>query len=497
MSTLKFLALVSCSFPILGFSQGAAAYPDIDSIKVRPSYFRLGIETVDLPGKEPMGMVGGSYMLQLAPDIYVGPAAYGALTGKRGGFFTGGGEMAWRKPLLGNLQLEVGLYAGGGGGGTAMVGGGLMLRPHVDLSWKFNKFRAGISASQVRFPNGHIDSNQFGITFSFDDEFVYAASESIGQHVNINRRGGVGFDRITIAAGNYRPNSGVTDLAGKTYDNNIGYMGFRMERQLSQNVFWGIESGAAIKGGVDGYAELLGVLGAEIPLITERFKLGSRLALGMGGGGKLSVGGGALAKAGLYAKAQLSEDIYVALEGGLVHAPNGDFKARYGTVQLGMDLDYPSFQTSQRMIRSTEWSASAERYLGAARYNRSRRSLDTIGLKIDRGISDHSYFSAQAHSAYAGEAGGFSVGLVGFGLRTLKTHSGLSAGAEMLVGAAGGGGVNTLGGAVVQQMTYASLDLNKAASVKLGLGRIRSLKGGLNSTVLDLSLSFPFGMPGK
>lgn len=495
MPLLKFFGYVF--FFILGFAVDVAANPDIDSIKVRSSYFRLGVETVDLPGKEPMGMVGGSYMLQLAPEIYVGPAAYGALTGKRGGFFTGGGELAWRKPLLANLVLETGLYVGGGGGGTAPVGGGLMLRPHVDLSWKFNKFSAGISASQVRFLNGHIDSNQFGITFSFDDEFVYTAPESIGKHVDTNRRGGVGFDRITVAVGSYRPNSGVTDLAGKTYGNDIGYMGFRMERQLSQNVFWGIESGAATKGGADGYAELLGVLGAETPLVTDRFKLGSRLALGMGGGGKLSVGGGGLAKAGLYAKAQLSEDIYVVLEGGLVHAPNGDFKARYGTVQLGMDLDYPPFQTSQRTIRGTEWSASAEHYLGAARYNGSRRNLDTIGLKIDRAINDHSYFSAQAHSAYAGQAGGFSVGLVGFGLRTLKTHSGLSAGAEMLAGAAGGGGVSTQGGAVAQLMTYVSLDLSKAASVKLGAGRVRSIKGGLNSTVLDLSLSFPFGMPGK
>ncbi|MBI3286030.1 MAG: hypothetical protein HYZ65_14440 [Burkholderiales bacterium] len=467
-------------------------------MKTRTSYFRIGIESIDLPGKEPMSMVGGSYLLQVAPEIYAGPAAYGALTGKRGGFFTGGGELAWRKPLLTNLVLETGMYVGGGGGGTALVGGGLMLRPHVDLNWKFaNKLSAGVSASQVRFPNGHIKSNQLGLTLAFDDEFVYAAPQAIGRLVNTNRRGGVGFDRITLVAGSYRPDSGVRDLAGNTYANTIGYTGFRMEQQLDRHWFWGIESGAATKGGADGYAEILGVLGAEYPVASERLKLGARLALGMGGGGKLSVGGGALAKAGLYAKAQLSEDIYVALEGGLVQAPNGGFKARYGTVQLGMDLDYPSFQTAQRTIRGTEWSASAQHYLGAARYNGSRRSLDTMGLKIDRAISGPAYFSAQAHSAYAGEAGGFSVGLIGLGLRSARTSSGLSAGLEVLAGAAGGGGVSTQGGAVAQLMPYASLDLNQAASVKLGLGRVRSIKGALNSTVLDMSLSFPFGVPGK
>lgn len=506
MLSPKSIAFALLFSPILVFAEGdkPSITPGPTSlngdVKSRPTYFRLGIESVDLPNKEAMGTVGGSYLMQVAPDIYAGPAAYGALTGKRGGFFTGGAELAWRKPLYSRLMLETGLYVGGGGGGTAMVGGGLMLRPHIDLSWKFNQISAGVSASQIRFPNGHINSNQLGITFSIDNEFVYSAPGEIGKLVTTNRRGGIGFDRIAVATGVYRPKSGVTDLAGNAYAGSIGYAGFRMDQLISDYLFWGIESGAAVKGGADGYAEILGVIGAEYPIINDRIKLGSRLALGMGGGGKLAVGGGLLAKAGLYAKTQITNDAYVALEGGVVHAPNGGFRSNYGTVQLGIDLDSAPFKQSlqfPRVIRGTEWSASAEHYLKANRYNGSNPSLNTMGLKIDRTINDSTYFSAQAHTAYAGNAGGFSVGLVGLGLRAPKTSSGLSAGVEVLAGAAGGGGVSTKGGAVMQVMTYASLDINSAMNVKLGLGQVRSIKGELNSTLLDLSLSFPFGVPGR
>jgi len=497
MQLSKFVALAVCLMPPFALADDDRNLPLTNILKSRPTYSRLGFETLTLPGNESMGMVGGNYLFQVVPDIYAGPAAYGALTGHRGGFFTGGGEIVWRKPIVSNLFAETGLYVGGGGGGSAAVGGGLMLRPYVGLSWKLNQIGVGVSASQVRFPSGHIKSNQLGVTVSIDDNFIYTAPSAIGSLVSTERRGGVGFDRVALTGGVYRPKSGVQDLTGHAYLGSIGYAGFRMDQRLTENLFWGIESGAATRGGADGYAEILGTAGFEYPMINDRLTLGARLALGMGGGGRVSVGGGALAKAGVFAKVQLSKATYVSLEGGMVDAPNGGFKARYGTVQLGMDLDYAPFQSSQRRVQGSEWSLSTEHYLAAARYKEPRHSLDAFGLKIDRAISDRAYFSAQAHSAYSGNAGGYSVGLVGLGFSTPKTSQGISGAAELLAGAAGGGGVSTQGGAVMQLMTYARLDLSNAMRAKIGLGRIRSVHGELNSTIAELSLGVPFGVPGK
>lgn len=497
MSLSRFIAFAVCLVPPFALADSDGNTPLSDILKSRPTYTRLGFEKLTLPGNESMGMVGGNYLFQVAPEIYAGPAAYGALTGNRGGFFTGGGELVWRKPIFSQFYTETGVYVGGGGGGSAAVGGGLMLRPYVGLSWKANQVGVGISASQVRFPNGHIKSNQFGVTVSLDDKFIYSAPSAIGSLVSTDGRGGVGFDRVAVITGVYRPKSGVTDLTGHAYPGSIGYAGFRMDQHISENLFWGIESGAAIRGGSDGYAEILGTLGLEYPLIKDRVTFGSRLALGMGGGGRVSVGGGALAKAGVYTKVQLSKATYAAIEGGVVSAPNGGFRARYANVQLGMDLDYAPFESSKRRVQGTEWSLSTEHYIAAARNNGARQNLDALGMKIDHAIGDNAYFSAQAHSAYKGNAGGYSVGLVGLGLSTPKTSQGISGAAELLVGAAGGGGVSTQGGAVMQLMSYARLDLNNSMRAKLGLGRIRSRQGELNSTIVDLSLGIPFGVPGR
>lgn len=114
----------------------AFAQPTADEpLETTPVRMRLNLERTELPGKEGMGLVGTSYLLEVVPGVWVGPAAYGAITGSRGGMFTVGAEAGWQRPLVGPLAIELGFYAGGGGGGNAPVGGGLMLRPHVDLLW--------------------------------------------------------------------------------------------------------------------------------------------------------------------------------------------------------------------------------------------------------------------------------------------------------------------------------------------------------------------------
>jgi hypothetical protein len=71
-------------------------------------------------------------------------------------------------------------------------------------------------------------------------------------------------------------------------------------------------------------------------------------------------------------------------------------------------------------------------------------------------------------------------------------------GADALIGAAGGGGVETHGGAIVKPNVYVGADLGPSTSVRLGAGRIRSLQtGGLDSGTLDLTFAFTFGVPSR
>ena len=493
-SFAKVFCVMSSLLSILGYAGHAAgAEENIDGIILKPSSIRLGVERIKLPGNEPMGMLGTSFLIQITPNLYLGPAAYGAVSGHRGGFFTGGGELAWRQKLLSKMELETGVYVGGGGGGTSLVGGGLMVRPHLDLLWNFGGYRAGISASNVRFPNGAINSSQLGLVWAADSDFTYASPELIGQRIDAKGRTGVGFDRVLVTLGSYHPRSGSTNLNGVPNTNSIGYAGFRMEQFLSPTYYWGIEAAGAGTGGAAGYAEYLATAGAETPMWDNKLTLGARLALGMGGGGSISVGGGQLAKVGAYATANLGRDTHLTLEGGYAHAPNGTFRATYGQVIFGWDLDHPDVSEGQATVVRNEWVMGSERYSAAARRDGSKQSLDAINLKLNRYLTPNLYLTGQAHSAYDGNAGGYSVGLVGVGFRIKKFTWPVSVGAELLAGAAGGGGVDTSGGAIVQPMAYLGLDLTKSVGLRLSAGRVKSLKGDLNSNVLDLSASFSFG----
>ena len=89
------------------------------------------------------------------------------------------------------------------------------------------------------------------------------------------------------------------------------------------------------------------------------------------------------------------------------------------------------------------------------------------------------------------------MGLVGLGANSDVFAGGWSAGLELLGGAAGGGGVNTQGGAVVQGVAYLARDLPGDTRLKLGVGRVKSLKGELASPLVDLSLNIPFSVPAK
>jgi hypothetical protein len=213
----------------------------------------------------------------------------------------------------------------------------------------------------------------------------------------------------------------------------------------------------------------------------------------MGGGGTVQVGGGALVKLGAYTTLSLGPSAHLSLEGGYADAPEGNFRAAYGSVNFGWDLDHPYASGSRATIDGYEWVVGSERYFAAARKDGSKRDLDAVTIKINRYLTDSLYLTAQAHSAYSGNAGGYSVGMVGAGYHTPKFAYGLSAGAELLVGAAGGGAVDTSGGAVAQPMIYLDKDLTDAVGLRLSVGRIKSLYGALNSNIVDMSVNFAFG----
>jgi hypothetical protein len=441
-----------------------------------------------------MGLVGLSYLVQVHEGLCLGPAVYGAASGQRGGFFTIGAEAALCTRVYGPLNVVAGLYAGGGGGAAAPVGGGLMLRPHVDLLWDFGPLRAGVSWSKVYFPNGDIDSDQVGLIVDLPMSFGYGQAGRGSPASWSGRRGGMGFDRILAVVGMYAPRGDTPGISGSPLPSHIGYVGARAEAQLGPALYLGLEANGAASGGVDGYAEILGTLGAELPLGDSGFRLGGRLAFGMGGGGDVPTGGGLLGKAAVDLSVPLTRDLSLGLEAGWASAPQGDFSAPFASLALRWALD-PLPGVAPVPVRQ-EWSAGVEMYTDAARKDGSSQSMQNLSFKYTRFVGETLYLTGQVQSAYQGNAGAYTAGLFGVGGQW-RFEPGLLAAAEMLAGAAGGGGVDTGGGAIVKPMGYIGAQLTKPLSLRLGAGWIKAVNGELSSPVVDLTLTFAFDVAGR
>jgi hypothetical protein len=132
------------------------------------------------------------------------------------------------------------------------------------------------------------------------------------------------------------------------------------------------------------------------------------------------------------------------------------------------------------------------KYYAAAK-NGAKRYIDLVAMKINSYLDNFFYLTGQGQSAYNGQSGSYSVGMLGIGYRSSKFVDMLTVGAEILAGAAGGSSLNTEGGLAVQPMAYLGMKLTKAIGLKLGVGRIISVKGALNATVLDFAFCFEYG----
>ena len=475
---------------------GPSPGADAGAVRTLDARIRLGGEYIHLPERERIGLLGMTELLNVGGDWWVGPGVYGSVSGVHGGFFVPGFEGAWSHAFNDWLAVDAGLFAGGGGGGAAPVGGGLMLRPHLDIVFRTRGFYAGPTFSKVWFPNGQIHSNQIGWMINVDSSFRYRPADFTGAATDGSATG-LGFDHVDAMVTFAKPHASTT-TAGAPLTGRIGLVGLRAERVVDGPLWAGIETAGAASGGVAGYAEVLATAGLRWP-VADRLSLGVRASAGLGGGGGIDTRGGFIVKGAVGATLRLTDTLGIGAEVGVVDAPRlAHYKSATAAVSLNWALDVPQsemdnwFSTNPGTPTRMEFGSAVERYRAARKDGRTE-ALDAVALQINRFVAPNLYLTGQLHSAFAGGAGAYSVGLFGVGGQ-LPVTSRIRLGAEALAGAAGGGGVDTQGGAIVQGRAYADVALTDALSLRVGVGRIKSVHGGLGAPVVDAGLVFRFGV---
>src|SRR5204862_2015568 len=278
---------------------------------------------------------------------------------------------------------------------------------------------------------GDIRSSQVGVLLSWERPFRFFDADASGQSQPGNGPTGLGVQQLAGTGTVYRLRGSDT--------RRIGLVGGRAEWQPNAaGVFPGIEAAAAASGGAAGYMEILGDIGWRWPPSpSSPVALEARAALGLGGGGAVPTEGGPIGKWTVGASTNLGAGWRAGLDVGEVHGLGSPLRGRLAQLWVAMPLGPgPDAGT----ITRSEWSAVLQHHPHVRRNDGTSAALDTVGLKLDRYVGEYTYLSAQAHSAYAGGAGAYSIGLIGAGVASAPGDV-VRVGAELLLGAAGGGGV--------------------------------------------------------
>jgi hypothetical protein len=478
-----------------------------NDLKIRKGFSRLSYDNLSLPNSEKMGLLGSSYLLNF-DDSYAGLGVYSAVDGQRGGFFTGGVELGHQIKLGSGFSLDGGIFIGGGGGGSAPQGGGLMLRPHIALTKKVVGVNLGLGISKVNFPNGDIDSNQLGLQLDMPFGFVYKDfdGQKIGNNdvlalsANTDLRVGWQDHYMAPTYQHYALDSDVKNTSGLVMANNMDLVGFEYGTKIDDSYYYLETAGAGSKG-TDGFAELLGGLGYS-KTFGRNFGFNVKTALGAAGGGGVDTGGGLIHKESVGVHIFGLGDMTLSAEMGRVGAFNGGFKA--DTFKLGLQYPFKLLSAGRNVRKSSNydytgsglWSVRTahQTYVGSdtLRKNSDKTSVQLLGVKLDRYLDNDTYLTGQALAAYKGEAGGYAVGLIGIGQEVSVTKK-LGLFAEFGIGVAGGGGIDTGDGIIVQPSIGFNYKLGSGLSLQSSAGKMQSVNNGGDTGVIEFGLQYQFG----
>lgn len=488
---------------------------DLPLLDFRSGRYRISFDTLTLPGDEKMSLVGANYILLLNKNIYAGLACYGSVTGRRGGFFTGGVESGLYFPVAKAWSLYAGFFAGGGGGGGAPQGGGLMLRPHLDLLYGYGGYRLGLGINHVSFPNGDINSTQLGFVLEKDFDALFSVPPDQSDNVKdiktwLARGYGFAYKErsFSVEVLAYKPFSGTRDTQGRIQDGSMGVVGVELQQFTKDDYYLSLATHGAMNGDVDGFAQVIAGVGKRY-MLSGGHAITVGLKFGAAGGGGVDTGGGFVAGLEAGWSLPLSQSLQLVIKPGLLTAPNGDFSAytlgvatSYQYRGIGLVKDGKGSGNLKKIsVRKWRWRLANQSYLPYGDTKRKgggedERRIDLIGLMTDVMLSEHTYLTYKALGAYNGGAGGYAVGLIGIGRRyPLTGDERLTLEGELAVGAGGGGGLETGQGFIIQPMVALGYKITRGLAAEFGLGLLEAPTGSFNAGVVHIALSHSFATP--
>jgi hypothetical protein len=452
-----------------------------------PLDFRLSLDSLTRDQSQLEGTVGLSLLYRFDNGFYAGGSVYSGAFGNAGGFFAGGYEVGKRFMLSDRLQLDTEIFVGGGGGASQVSGDGLMLRPSISLAYQLDSFDLMAGVAWIDISGSDISTPAF--TLGLQKHFGAQGEQGYS---------GRGTDDLEFGAikALYKTVSpdGNTKTSGQSLSD-IQLVGAELEMQGNSSLSLFMQASGVVAGDAEGYAEW--ILGLRHYRALGSARLFADLGAGIGGGGAIDTGGGFIAGANIGIAVPVGTS--VSLEAGIGYnaAPGGDYSGFSPSIKIAKLFGANPHESSEPRSTSNWRAATGITYIAD---NDDLRKPETEGagapglmnVQFDYLAYPQVYLTGQAYTAFTGEAGGYQMGLLGIGYQ-LPFAENMAVSGEFLLGAGGGAGIATGGGALAGAKLELAIPVTEVISFSFGAGWLGAMKGdGMNGATVHAGLEFRF-----
>ena len=501
---IKLSTLTAC-LALSGFISTAALADDRSEVEGMPTQFRITYDQVNMPGgASTMGLLGIHSLISTPSGLYGGLVGYGGVQGSQGGLLGLGLETGWEYEIFNKIIFDAGISAAGVGGDASSVGGGLLMNYHTGLMYDFGYFKLGPHYSYITAPSGGIRSTRIGLTAETTSFFSYINPDKYGQVLSLPSSW-ITHNYFALYTQDTLQRSGTKDVDGNVQDGSFQSAGFELGHYVTDNAYISLKTAGAYSGIPSGYMEVLGGAGYRLPLFSH-FSATGAMYIGAGGGGKVDTGGGLLLQPTAGLQWNMTNDWGLWGEGGYVYSPKGQLRAPTATLKLyrafdGTNKDHGDGPLTNYTINKWRVRVMNQTYVDPKRTSGASGNINLANVTFDQFLSPMFYLTGQASSAYAGRGqttGGPATGLVGVGAQTDTYLNHWALFGEGLIGASGGGGYDTGGGAVAEPVVGINYAFNSKVALQGSYGRMFALKKHqTDNSVYNAGLVFSFGAPGS
>ncbi|REH47565.1 hypothetical protein C7448_106186 [Tenacibaculum gallaicum] len=478
-------------------------YAQTNTIPERKTQFGFGqidFLSIKMPeGEQNMDYTGLHYNLKLNDWSYAGVGLYGAVGGIRGGFFTLGVNAGIQQKITDKLFIDAGLHFGGGGGASAPDGGGAFILPHLNLGYDFKHFSATAGYSYVDFfDGGTINSSQFNVAVQIPLSFEIANfkdRESAFSVEDLKKNSWNALsNRISLLV--HLNNAKVTK--GSYKGNTIRLAGFELNSYLTDNFFFFVKADGAYHGIKAGYMDIFLGGGYHLSMNKNRTNILAKFGVGAGGGGGVDTKGGFLIYPDISLEQKLFDNVYASINKGYLMSPDSHFVSSTFGLGLKYYVDRDGVLSDEREFSEGKFKGfdaivKQDLYLNAARDGGFNQNMHQISLQLNFFLNKYLYAAGQTSFANFGGAGAYAEGIVGLGVQTNDFFKGrTSLFAQVLGGAAGGGGISTGQGLIIKPSVGINQKLTNNLNLRLGAGYVKARGGKLSNTQLNLGISYRF-----